>query len=1221
MHYFNRNRRTRSLWNARNLASFLIVLCAGLFEISAFAQTVSSISGSVTDTSNALVQNAKVTIENSATQVVSTTVTNAAGSYIIIDLLPGAYTVTVEREGFEKRVISGVHVDVGKQTRADAQLKAGSTSQSVEVAADGIALDTTQPQLGTIIENKITEEIPILIGGGPGNQGPHDRQIDDYLFLAPGVTGGEWSHRIDGGTDFANTIMFNGVVAVQAETQGYQSDINPPFEMVNEVQVLTSSFSAQYGLGQGVASYQFASGTDALHGDGFEVLRNTMFNAAGANPGFNSNGTKQSAPAIHEDNYGFSLGGPVVLPKFYDGRRKTFFHFSTDWFRLNQKDTGTMTVPTVNEVNGDFSDLLALSTPEKLFVPQGFVAPAGCSAPAPGQQWPGNIIPKSCFSASSASLLSLIPAPSLSGLSNNVTSTVGTIPTRQTNWGFSIDHNLTEAQKLHVSFWRDKYSYTFCCSHGAHFGNALGGETVEPRLGTGLFLTYSNVLSPHLVMTAGFGGLGNINNGFNKFMDVHLASVVDGTVLPTINFNQNGLPNTPTTWGNSTAGSTAAVNRKLGLSFDNNWLWSAGRHTINIGWELRRAAQDDQECPTCGGSFNFTNKTTAAPNNIGTSGNAFASFLLGDADSSYRRLTRESKLRNFYVGSYIQDDFKVTPRLTINAGLRWDVMIPFTEEHNNVVYFDPTVTNAAAVTSAGTSLLGAANKLGASGYDRADIPFTHFDPRFGMAYRIDRKTVISSGFSINHLNGGPYDYGNNKLSLQYGTLLDGIYNANSNGSNIPGYGNWDAKPLPMPGETAFSSTGFNGTGVLHAFSKNPGSYPYGEYWDFGVQRELPYSMFLSAAYVGNRGLHLPSMMNPINQTDPKYLTEFCPSGGVNDASCAMSPNSPNYAWTSPVAQADLSSAGLSFCPSGTPSAGYYAPYCNFMKDYGANAGLAQALLPYPQYNPSESCGGICNPFDLNGTSAYNGLQTQLLKRYSDGLSILANYTIARSMANTDSGFAYQNYGSLNKFDQKSEWTVTTSDQTHMINLALVYDLPVGPGKQFLSTGGYLGKNLLGGWQMSGAFQYASGTPMTIYSNSADPLLNGFNRANFDSSVPLHVNYKNYYKGKPVFTTAAFSDPGFRPGNSPRNIEQLRGPFGSNENLALAKRFYAGERVNMELRMEFFNVLNRMQVCTPDGTVTDGADNFGYVQPNGNGGSSPCQGNTPRQGQAYFKISF
>jgi hypothetical protein len=145
----------------------------------------------------------------------------------------------------------------------------------------------------------------------------------------------------------------------------------------------------------------------------------------------------------------------------------------------------------------------------------------------------------------------------------------------------------------------------------------------------------------------------------------------------------------------------------------------------------------------------------------------------------------------------MQDDIKFTPKLTVNAGLRWDVMVPFTELDNNVVYFDPTSSNAAAVTPGGAPLPGAANKLGVSGYDRADIVYTHFDPRLGMAYSIDRKTVISAGFSINHLNGGPYDFGNNKLSLQYGTLLAGIANVNSNGSNIPGNGQWDLHPLSL----------------------------------------------------------------------------------------------------------------------------------------------------------------------------------------------------------------------------------------------------------------------------------------------------------------------------------------------------------------------------------------------------------------------------------------
>jgi hypothetical protein len=1197
-----------------------LTLCILLLNVPSVlrAQGLSGITGTVTDGAGAVVTDATVIATNNATGVVNRTVTNASGSYVIADAIPGAYTLRVEREGFATRIISGVHVDVSRTTTVNADLKMGSATETVEVVEPAISLETTQPQLGTILETKLVEEVPVIIGGGPGNNGARDRQIDDYLFLAAGVQGGEWSHRINGGLDFQDEIVFNGVPVVQAETQGFQSYINPPFEMVGEIQVITSNFGAQYGLAQGVASYQFASGANAFHGDGFEVIRNTMFDAAGANPGF-KNGVKQGAPTIHQNNYGFTFGGPVMFPKIYNGTNKTFFHFSADWFRINQRDTATMTVPTQAMVGGDFSALLGLATPETIYVPENFVSPVGCNA-TPGNKWPGNVIPTACFSKDSASLLSLIPQPVLPGLSNNASSTIGVLATRQSNWGFSIDHNLTDKQKLHGSFWRDDENLPSCCSNNAHFGNALSGITELPRLGTGLVLTYSNALTSNLVMTEGFSWIGEINNGVNSHENVNFPAVTSGIILPTISFQQNGLPNGPTSWGVG-SGYTYSINRKLGVDLDNNWLWSHRRHTFNIGWEVRRAMQDDHECAQCGGSFSFSNRTTADPTNVSGTGNSFASFLLGDADSASRNFAAESKLRNFYVAPYIQDDIKLTSKLTVNAGLRWDIMVPFNELNNNVVYFDPTIANPAAITPGGTQLMGAANKLGTSGYDRADMKLAHFAPRVGFAYSVNKKTVVLSGFSWNYLDGGAFEFGNSKIANQYGNLLTGLFSKNSNNSNMPGYGLWDNNPMPVPALTPFSSANFNGrTGLLNQFGKDPGPYPYSSAWNAGIQRELPHDWFLSASYVGNKAAHLPSMVNPVNQTNPKYLSQFCSSANPNDPNCAMSPASPNGAWTSAMAQADLQAAGMSVCPGGTASAGYYAPYCNFMKDFGANASLAQALLPYPTFGPSESCGGLCNPFDMHGTATYNALQVSVSKRFTGGFSFLANYTLSKTFSNTDSGFAYQNYGSLNGQNQKSEWTVSASDQTHVLNIVPVYELPFGPGRRFLNSGGLLQKNILGGWQMSGAFKYYSGTPLTVYAPQ-DVYLNGFNRANYNSSVPLHVNYNNYYKGLPVFNTAAFSDPGFAGGNEPRNLASLRAPFSSNENLALAKHFYLGERVSAEARIEFFNVLNRMQVCTPDNGVSDGANHFGIVQPNGSGGSNPCQGNTPRQGQGFVKISF
>ena len=1240
----------RSLPSVRSVgisfSAACLAVCLLLLSISLTpglrAQGLSGISGTVTDSSGGTVAGAKVTAKNDATGVATHTVTSSAGTYIITDLIPGVYIVSVEVAGFSTTVQKGVNVDVSRISNADISLKAGSVSETVEVQAQEISLETTQPQLGTIVENKLVQEIPVLIGGGPGNIGARDRQIDDYLFLAPGVQGGEFSHRINGGVDFENEVMFNGVVANQSETQGLQSNINPPFEMVSEVQVLTSNFSAQYGLAQGVASYQFASGTNQLHGDVFEIVRNTILNAAGAAPPPGPDPNKKGpTPVINQNNYGFSIGGPVWIPKLYHGKNKTFFHVSADWFRQNQTDSsGAFTVPTPAQVGGDFSGYVNSTGAQiPIFVPQGFVAPSGCAAPAPGQQWPGNKIPTSCFSSTSASLLPLIPAPDNSGLTNNKFPSVGVLPIRQTNWGFSIDHNLTEKQKLHGSFWRDKYDLTSCCNGGIHVNNELSGLEKEPRLGTGVFLTYSNAISNNLVVTAGFGWMGEINNELNSFLGVGFPAVAGSTSLPAIHFN-SPFGGQPTQWGLNSNGETFSKNRKLGLSFDNNWLLSHGRHTINFGLEIRRSYQDDQECQQCGGSFTFNSRTTSDPANIGTTGSAFASYLLGYADASQRQFAVENRLRNLYFAPYVQDDFKFSSRLTVNLGLRWDILRPFLENNDNVLFFDPTVANPGAVTPGGANLLGAANKLGncsaCAGYRRADTHWRDFSPRIGFAYKLNQKTVVLGGYAINFLDGGAYEYGDNKIAVNYGSLLGGIFNVNSFNSNTPGFGQWDGKSIPEPAATQFTDRGFlNSTGALRQFGRDPGKIPYTQGWNVGFQRELPANMFLSVAYIGNRSLHLPSLLNPINQTNPKFLKQFCASANASDPNCLVSPNSPNFAWTSGPAQAALQSAGFSqaatTCGASTNNPGatgtFFTPYVNFLCDYGASAGLPQALLPFPQYKPSESCGGICNNFDTNGSAAYNALQVQTQKRFSNGLSFLVSYTLSKTMSNTDTGFSTFNFGSLNKFDQKPEWSIASNDQTHLVAISGVYELPLGPGKKYLNKGGQLAKNILGGWQFTGVFQYASGFPIQILANSNDPFLNGFNRANFNPSVPLNVNYNNYYKGLPVFSQAAFSDPGFAQGNAPREISQLRNPFNGNENLGLAKHFYFGERINAELRVEFFNVLNREQVCGvgqsagTDNNFDDGPNRFGIVAPNGSGGSSACQANTPRQGQAFFKISF
>ena len=1207
-----------------------LVLCPARMH----GQTVSGITGTVADSSGAVLPDATVTVTNDATGVKTRATTTSAGTYTSTDLIPGTYTVKIEKSGFKSAVFKDVIVEAGgRKTTVDGVLSAGAVNETVEVNAQAITLETEQPELGATIERKALEELPAEIGGGVGDRG---RQIDTFLFLTPGIQGGSFSHRINGGVDFENEVVFNGVAAVQSETKGFQSNINPPYEMVNEFRVLTSVFSAQYGLAQGVATYQFSSGTNRFHGDVFEILRNDMFDARGAFPtgsSISSSGvlTRGPVPADKLHNYGFSVGGPIW-------KDRTFFYVSSEWYRHNQTQGGTMTVPTPAEVGGDFSRYVDQSgTVIPIFVPAAWASnpaliPAGCTpGAAPGQQFPGNMIPTNCFSPLSKTLSPLIPAPTfnLNGFGANITSQIGVLDTRQTSWGFSVDHNLTEKQKLHGSFFRDKYNLPSCCDNGANFANALSGEKQEPRLGTGVFLTYSNAINNRLIMTAGAGWLGEINNELNSHQ-FSFPGTTGSTVLPRIQFN-GPFGGQPTTWGSgNNGGETFSDNRKLGISFVNNWLYTRGRHTFNIGWEVRRAYQDDFECQRCAGNFAFATQTTADPANTTGTGSAFASFLLGNVDSAQRLIAAENRLRNFYFAPYFQDNIKITPKLAVDAGLRWDIMRPFTENNDNVVFFDPVIPNPGAIDPAtGQPLLGAATKLGTctgcAGFHHADTQWRNFSPRLGFTYEATPKTVVLGGFALNFLEGGAFEFGDNKVSVNYGSLLAGLFNVNSNNNNIPAYGSWDTTTMPLPPPIPFTPTLVNGSGVLHEFSKNRARAPYTQAWNFGVQRELPWNMFLSVSYVGNRSLHLPSMLNPPNQLSPGNLARFCPTGIGTDPTCLLSPDIPggNNSWTGGAQQAALAAAGFAqasvTCPDGTTGT-FFTPYVNFLCDYGAGAGLTQALLPYPMYNSSGSCGGLCNNFDMAGAASYNALQVQTQKRFTNGVSFLVAYTLSRTMASTDTGFASFNFGALNKFNQRPEWTVAANDQPHILNISTVYELPIGRGKRFLNSGGLLAENLLGGWQVSGVFQYSSGNLNAngflgeVADFRYDVFGNGFNRANLVPGVSLSENWHNYWTGQPIINVNAFSDPGYAMGNAPRVVGALRDRSFADENLGLAKKLKFGERVNGELRMEFYNILNRVQQCDPDFNFSDSS--FGIIN---NG--APCQKNNPRRGQAYFKISF
>jgi hypothetical protein len=1211
------------------------------------AQALSGINGTVTDASGAVIPGANVTVTNIDTNVSRTAETTSAGTYYITDLIPGVYTVRVEKSGFKVFVEKNVTVVGGATSTANAMLAPGALAQEVMVTAPSVALQTEQPEIGTTISETLMADLPQIISGS-------NRQIDNFIFLAPGVTGSGFSHRINGGVDQQTEVMFDGVPEAFSETPGYTFWNQPPYDSIKDVDILTGTFSAQYGLGQGVEQYRTKSGTNQIHGDAFAFYRSSYFDAPGAyNDQFGNNMGVMDAPNTdHEVDWGFSAGGPVVLPKLYNGKGKTFWFFSWDKYR-QAFGQSPVTVPTPAMIptgsGADFSGLVRYDNATHsyvqipIYVPIAWksnpaLMPAGCIVPAsgpgsPGTQWPANTIPQSCISTVSQSLLKYIPSPTVKNAPGNNSNYVPSfVPLEtQSDWSVNMDHNFTSKQALHGVYWRQYFP-----TQGGWVLNPLNNATWNDLLGRALDVTYSNAISPGLVMTAGVLYVYQSNDFYQQNPVSSFAgaqpSPSGGVYLPGINFGGGGWE--PISWG--TGGWQYSINHKGGLSIDDNWLYQHGRHTVNFGVDIRHSYQHDDECQTCAGSLNFGSDLTADPNEIkdfpgssgiGTfTGNGFASYLLGDADSANRSFAAMTKLSNFYVAPYFQDDTQITPRLKVNWGLRWDLAFPFSNDNssNQLVFWNKSAANPGEVsTTTGQPLLPGAMSVfgtgctGCVGWSHMDMQWHHFSPRLGFTYQLNSKTVLLGGTSWYYLDTGAYEYGVNKVAVNFGNELNGVFNAPQGIVQIPGYGQWDTKPLPSPPKKPFTPTFLNGAGGVVNEMEQHVNQGYDEQFLVGIQRELPWNMFLSASYVHTHDLHLPaSLESAINSLNYNFVKSVCPPGETSATQCVL-----DQPWTSSAAQAVLQSQGFAQAPctiSGCPASGMaYTPYVNFVNDWGTGFPLYQAEAPYPAYQFVE------NNFDTSGADKYNALQMSVQKRTGSGLTFLVSYTLSKYLTNTDSGFSTFNFRGLNPLNPNAEWSVGLNDQTHVLTMAGTYELPLGPGRKLLNHGGLAMKNLVGGWKLGMVNWYESGTPIQLSACGdqpyCDPLLfstNGWNRPN-RASGPLNLNWNNYYKGLPVFNTSLFSYPGaWRFGTGAPLYTDLRGSFYSDEDLSLSKKFFFTERFSAELSMQFFNVLNRMQVGNCVSTeVTSAA--FGVDGTPG----IPCQGNTPRRGQAEFQVFF
>ncbi len=1161
----------------------VLVFSVGVFfsGVQVNAQVLSGINGTVTDASGAVITGAHVTVTNSSTGVASSAVTSSEGTFTIVGLIPGQYSVAAEVTGF-KRTQTDVTVEISKMSTVALQMQLGSVTEAVEVKGSSISLETTSPKIGTTLEPELVQTAPIEISSLA-------RQIDAFMYLAPGVEGSSTSHTINGAVTYENAVQFNGIPVAFVDFSGNQTYMNPPYEAVSEFRVNSSTFDAQFGVGQGAVSFSMASGTNQFHGDGFDILRNQWFDSVGFFPSrFNASG-QPIVPVDQQNDYGFTVGGPVILPKIYNGKNRTFFHFSLDLFRQNLAENAIGTVPTAAMKEGDFSNFVDSSGNQiPIYDPQT------------GLPFPSNKILSTRFSALANSVLPSIPNPNVTGLDSgnlsNEAPAITSIPIRQHMWAYTIDHNLSSSQSIHFSEWRDSVTEpTFTSAPIVPLSNELQSGIHNVNLANGFLLNYSKSISPTLMMTAGANWIGYTTGLNNANLNVSFPGVVGGTTFPLVTFDGQ---NAPTAWGVNggsyleccSGGLTVEDNRRLGLVLVNNWLWTKGRNSFNFGGEVRRTYQNIIACVFCSGTFDFSQRSTSTPNasdpNFGMYGSSFASFLLGLVDSGERQSAGKLYMRNKAFAPYVQDNYRVNKRLTLNLGMRYDILVPFTENHNNIIFVNRTELN----TGAG-DLPGAATKFGnctgCAGITRGAIHWKNFQPRVGFAYKVNSKTVIRSGFYISYLDGGAYEYGTSFSASFMSPLLNGEYIRAATGSSVPGYGSWDVTPMPLPQATPFNPT-IGNAGVIFDFPPNKvGTAPYDQAWNFGVQRELPWNMFLTVSFVGNHAVHLPTTLALNNQPNPSILTEF------------PNPNVLGELVTSPDAVAD----------------GIKVPYPNFVQQFGASAIVEQALTPFPQF------AGYFPVYEMDGKAMYNGLQVQAEKRFSNGLSYLADVTISRLDANTAVGSGPYSPNGMNAFNPGPEYVPSYIDQLYNTHWVASYELPVGHGKKLLNSKSLVSR-LLGDWQVSGILTYTGGFPFGA-SNDYNPLLvNSFDRPNIVSGVKLQTyNYnlsKPYLLGgtqaPPVqFPTDAFQNTGpWGLGNSVRAYAALRTPPLRDENFAAMKYFHITEHVRATIRLDYFNAFNRTQLQAPDNNSLDST--FGEV-------INLSSQISNRQGQATFRLEF
>jgi hypothetical protein len=1125
------------------LLSFSWLLSAVLV-VSVVGQTTNgNIQGTVVDPQNATVAEANVTGRNMDTGLTVGAKTTSAGVFSLPNLPPGRYAITVEAPGMKKFTQEGITVTTNSTVGLDVQLQVGPATENVTVSADASQLETETSDLSANVQNSLVVNLPLEVSGTIRNP-------VQFITLVPGFVGNVGNNpgsnstddfKVNGGQMGGTDILVDGV-SISLVSPNTQWNKGVSTEAVQEFKVLQSNFAPEFGeSGDGIVNLSMKSGTNALHGSAYDFLRNRALDARAwtlnTQNAFNrANGKPLSPkPPDIQNDFGFTVGGPVYLPHLYDGRNKTFFFFDYEGFRFHTGNSGpTSYIPEAFR-NGDFSQLLPAT---QLY------------DPTTRNPIPGNILtndPNYTPSAVMTKVFSLLPATT-GALTNNVfdRSTSSTVANL---WDLKFDENISDKQRFSFGFDYDNTNTGGSSILAPFLGSHTPQDTRYARFSHNYIFSPTGVNELLVGFSRRFRTEASNGLGQNWPQKLGLTGVAN-TTFPCIKFIGTNYQDNLNNCGDSQFADNV-------YQFNDSVSVVHGKHTLKFGGGLRALQFNTRRLTQASGEFHFDAAETSLN---GAGGYAVASALFGLVDVGTLNYGHTLGVRYKDFSFYGQDTYKATSRLTLNYGLRYDLDLPARESQDRFSAVDPTLSNPGAGGIPGAYTYYGKG-AGRNGKTRLQDTYTKaFGPRLGFAYSINDKTVLRGGYGIFY------------EPLKEGSFADqdalGFFNIEnlSVGNGTP-FQIDNGFPHIQPPSGPLTPEGQNGNGGVLLVPRNSGRPADIQSWNLDVQRQIAKNLQVSVAYVGSKGTHLPALNVIPNQVDPKYLS--LGSELLMDSSCLAGGTCPNAV-----------------------AAGVTLPYATF------TGPLNQALRPFPQYGDFNQEDNSFTP-DRTGNSTYHAMQAQLNKRFAEGLSLLVSYTVSKNITDADSsgpgvaGFTGANaWIGQNSFNRGAEKSVSELDTPQSLVTSFFYELPVGRGKRVLNSGGWANR-VVGGWSVSGVLSYQSGLPTAVYapcgSTAGNVLFAGCHftgsaRVNIVSGVKQANGRDLNPFTTPFFNANAFSAPApFTFGNEPRTLSSARSFGGRNEDITIGKKTnIIGERAVIDFRAEFFNIFNRHILQQPGG---------------------------------------